>query len=91
MSSEAKWQNGELHIEISLPETVVSVLPGKPLSEIVAHPCFGPETQIVAARNVKRLRWDAAGKRFTVNVLELRTNTPDLRINDFDEPLAKAA
>lgn len=91
LSSEVHWRNGELHVETTIPDTAVGGLQGKLLSDIVEHPYFGLETHIVSARKKTLFRKNADGPYEPYSVLILRTNTPELRLQDFGAALAKAA
>ena len=84
LSPEVKWSKGSLHVNCVVPESVITDLPGKLLSEVVEHRFFGPETKILSASNTKRHHWNYNANKSEYNsVLLLRTNIPDLRLNDF--------
>lgn len=91
LSSQVEWRSGELLVEAGLSDSAIAGLPGKLLSEVVEHPYFGPETRIIAASGKTRYRKNDAGQYMPYALLVLRTNVPDQRLNDFLEPLAKAA
>ena len=96
LSPEAQWKNGEIRLEPKLPASVIaslegSSLQGRAISDIVDHPIFGTETKIKSCRIFECEKWVKGKGMIIKRSLIISVNTPNLRIDDFNFPLVKAA